>query len=77
MKPTLLFLLTVGAVVAAEVKLPPPFQTPSANNGPRVISKPSEAQLQLPQGFRIEEFASDLSKPRIMLYTPTGEILVT
>jgi glucose/arabinose dehydrogenase len=77
MRPTLLFLLTVGAVVAAEVKLPPPFQTPSANNGPRVISKPSGAQLQLPQGFRIEEFASDLSKPRIMLYTPTGEILVT
>jgi glucose/arabinose dehydrogenase len=77
MKPTLLFLFTVAAVVAAEVKLPPPFQTPSVNNGPRVISKPGGAQLQLPQGFRIKEFASDFSKPRIMLYTPTGEILVT
>ena len=77
MKPTFLLILTLGILSAAEVKLPPPFQTPSSTNRPRVIAKPEGAQLRVPQGFRVEEFASDLSKPRIMLYTPTGEILVT
>lgn len=61
----------------AEVRLPPPFQTPSVNNGPRVISRPDGAQLQVPQGFTIEEFASDLRRPRIMVYAPGGEILIT
>ena len=77
MKPTFLLTLTLGILSAAEVKLPPPFQTPSATNRPRVIAKPNGAQLRVPQDFRVEEFATDLSKPRIMLYTPTGEILVT
>src|SRR5690348_15965113 len=76
MKPTFLLILTFGILSAAEVKLPPPFQTPSSTNRPRVIAKPEGAQLRVPQGFRVEEFAADLSKARIMLYTPSGEILV-
>lgn len=61
----------------ARVQLPPPFHTPSANNRPRVVSRPDGAQLQVPQGFQITEFASDFRTPRIMLYAPGGEILVT
>jgi len=63
--------------MGAEVKLPPPFHTPSATNRPQVIDRPDGAQLRVPQGFSVEEYASDFNKPRIMLYTPTGEILVT
>jgi glucose/arabinose dehydrogenase len=63
--------------MGAEVQLPPPFHTPSATNRPQVIDRPDGAQLRVPQGFQVEEYASDFNKPRIMLYTPTGEILVT
>ena len=62
---------------SAKVTLPPPFHTPSATNRPQVIPRPDGAQLQLPEGFRIDEFASGLQRPRIMVYTPGGEILIT
>ena len=35
------------------------------------------AQLRVPQGFAVQEFASALEKPRIMLQAPGGEILVS
>jgi glucose/arabinose dehydrogenase len=76
MKLTLTIALAFMAM-GAEVKLPPPFHTPSATNRPQVIDRPDGAQLRVPQGFSIEEYASGFNKPRIMLYTPTGEILVT
>ncbi|HYI95887.1 MAG TPA: PQQ-dependent sugar dehydrogenase [Bryobacteraceae bacterium] len=71
------FFAVVAVAAAAEVKLPPPFHSPSVQNGPQVVARPEGAQLRLPQGFQIAEFASGFDKPRIMLYTPTGEILVT
>ena len=50
--------LTAAVLLAADsAKLPPPFATPSVNNGPRVIEKPSDAELKLPAGFRVEIFA--------------------
>lgn len=73
-------MLAAAAVLAqqsARVHLPPPYHTPSANNQPRVIDRPNGAQLQVPQGFQVEEFASGLQRPRIMLYAPGGEILIT
>ena len=77
MKLPLTFVIACTAMMGAEVQLPPPFHTPSSTNRPQVISRPDGAQLRVPQGFHVDEFASDLNKPRIMLYTPTGEILVT
>ncbi len=71
------FFAVVLVAAAAEVKLPPPFHSPSVQNGPQVIARPEGAQLRVPQGFQIAEFASGFDKPRIMLYTPTGEILVS
>jgi glucose/arabinose dehydrogenase len=76
MKLTLTIVFAFMAM-GADVKLPPPFHTPSATNRPQVIDRPDGAQLRVPQGFTVEEYASDFNKPRIMLYTPTGEILVT
>ena len=58
-------------------KLPPPYHTPNASNGAKVIAKPDGARLQVPQGFHVEEFAAGFEKPRIMVAAPNGEILVT
>lgn len=78
MKPSFALAAALAATAfAAEVKLPPPFHTPSVTNRAQVIPRPDGAQLQVPQGFTVQEFASDFKTPRIMLYTPTGEILVT
>ena len=62
---------------SAEVILPPPFQTPSVNNGPRVIPKPEGADLKVPAGFHVEEYMSGFKRPRFMLYGHSGEILLS
>ena len=83
----LCWVLTLPAILAgtafgwqaqrAEVKLPPPFATPSSNNRPQVAPRPSGAQLHLPDGFTVGEYASGFDKPRTMIYAPGGEILIT
>jgi glucose/arabinose dehydrogenase len=73
-------LCTVGGALAWQQmasKLPPPYATPSANNRPHVISRPNGAQLQVPSGFAVEEYASGFQTPRVMIYGPSGEILIT
>jgi glucose/arabinose dehydrogenase len=60
-----------------EAKLPPPYATPSSDNRPHVISHPSGAQLQVPHGFEIEEYASGFDTPRFMYTAPGGEIIVS
>ncbi|MCS7026081.1 MAG: PQQ-dependent sugar dehydrogenase [Bryobacteraceae bacterium] len=75
---TSLFTTAWNALAQLATKLPPPFHTPSANNRPRVIPRPNGAQLSLPSGFHIEEYASDgFERPRFMLAGPSGELLVT
>jgi glucose/arabinose dehydrogenase len=68
--------LSLAAAIAADVKLPPPYHTPSATNRPNVVSRPDGAQLQVPQGFTVEEWASGLERPRILIQAPGGEVLV-
>ena len=58
-------------------KLPPPYATPSADNGPKVIGRPNTAKLQLPQGFHIEDYATGFETPRFMLLGPSQELLVS
>lgn len=60
-----------------KVNLPPPFHTPSANNRPEVISRPENAQLRLPQGFVIEEYAGGFARARYMLEVSPGVVLLT
>jgi glucose/arabinose dehydrogenase len=62
---------------AKDAKLPPPFATPSVDNGPRVIDQPGGAQLKLPAGFQIETYAEGIEQPRYMLLGPGGELLVS
>ena len=56
--------------------LPPPNETRSANNGPDIVSRPAGAQLSVPPGFRIEEYADGLRDPRYLLTAPNGDTFV-
>src|SRR5713226_2468696 len=69
--------LTIAfALQVNRVELPPPFETPSVNNGPRVIPRPPQAELKLPPGFHVEVFAEGFERPRFMLLGPSNEILL-
>jgi glucose/arabinose dehydrogenase len=57
--------------------LPAPFATPSAKNGPTVVSRPQGAQLKVPAGFHIEQYAAGFERPRFMVEGPGGEVLVS
>ncbi|MBI1356641.1 MAG: sorbosone dehydrogenase family protein [Acidobacteria bacterium] len=59
--------------------IPEPFATPSASNRPQVIDRPDGAKLSLPQGFKIEEFATspDFNRPRYMYLLPNEHILMS
>ena len=57
-------------------ELPPPFATTSSVNGPKLIHRPDGAQLHVPEGFKIEEYASGFQNPRYLLTAPNGDIFV-
>ncbi|MGA3169608.1 MAG: PQQ-dependent sugar dehydrogenase [Chthoniobacteraceae bacterium] len=56
--------------------LPPPFVTPSAENGPRVVEQPPDASLSVPPGFTVRLFAAGLSGPRLLRVAPNGDIFI-
>ncbi len=56
--------------------LPPPFATESANNGPHVVEQPPGAQLHVPSGFNVQEYASGFRNPRSLHTAPNGDIFV-
>jgi hypothetical protein len=53
-----LALVLTPAFAADAKKLPAPYHTPSASNGPRVVPQPSGVALKVPAGFTVSEFAS-------------------
>jgi len=57
-------------------KLPPPFATESAGNGPH-REKPAAGFLPtVPQGFRVNIFAKDFKRPRWLTVAPNGDIFL-
>jgi glucose/arabinose dehydrogenase len=56
--------------------LPPPHATRSASNGPRLVARPKDARPQVPEGFRVALFASDLDEPRTLSVAPNGDVFV-
>src|SRR5437762_4918693 len=56
--------------------LPPPSSNVLAINPPRVAQRPAGAQPQVPQGFKIELYASGFRDPRFLLTAPNGDIFV-
>jgi glucose/arabinose dehydrogenase len=57
-------------------KLPGPFATPAVRNFPRLVTRPSGAQLQVPAGFKVSVFSSELQGPRVMRAAPNGDVFV-
>jgi glucose/arabinose dehydrogenase/cytochrome c2 len=57
--------------------LPAPFDTGSATNFPKVVDRPANAKLQVPAGFKVDVFASDLKGARAMRLAPNGDIFLT
>jgi glucose/arabinose dehydrogenase len=57
-------------------ELPKPWATPSAGNGPRLVSRPVDAKPRVPDGFDVALFAEGLTNPRIIRVAPNGDIFV-
>jgi len=81
-RPLLLAALLTAAIALAQpatkVDLPKPYHTPSANNRPQVIDRPAGAKLTVPAGFAVEEYLTgDFQRPRFMLGSPNGTILLS
>lgn len=56
--------------------LPAPHATSSADNGPQVVARPEGAWPQVPQGFKVEQYAAGLDNPRIIRTAPNGDFFV-
>jgi len=70
-------LCAAGLLAQSAQKLPPPYQTPSADNRPTVISQPNGARVQVPSGFTVDVAADGFDTPRFMLLGPGNEILMS
>ena len=58
--------------------LPAPFNTPSASRPAINVPIPANATLFVPDPkFRVSIYRERMQEPRQMIYTPTGDILVT
>ncbi|CAF3130470.1 unnamed protein product [Rotaria sp. Silwood2] len=57
--------------------LPEPYATPSSSKDANVIPVPDNPMLYVPDGFTVKLYMSGLTMPRYLIYTPTGDILVS
>jgi glucose/arabinose dehydrogenase len=53
-----------------------PYDTPSADNHPKVVSRPKDAWPKAPAGFQVTEFATGLKQPRVIVRAPGGDLFV-
>jgi glucose/arabinose dehydrogenase len=53
-----------------------PYDTPSAENHPRVVSRPKGAWPKGPPGFEVTEFATQLEEPRVIVRAPNGDLFL-
>ncbi len=56
--------------------LPPANATGSVVNHPNLVPQPKGVMPQVPKGFRVEKFASNLTNPRMIRTAPNGDIFV-
>jgi glucose/arabinose dehydrogenase len=68
---------TPGTVRKITVQdLPQPFATKSADNGPKVVARPSDAWPKALPGFAVQQYASGLKNPRLIVTAPNGDFFV-
>jgi glucose/arabinose dehydrogenase len=78
----LIFTLCLSSIAPAQVtsgqkpKLPPPFATNSAGNGPDRAKPPTGFLPTVPAGFRLNVFAADFKQPRWLTVAPNGDIFL-
>jgi len=53
-----------------------PYDTPSAENKPKVVKRPEGAWPKAPEGFKVEEYAAGLQNPRVIMTAPNGDSFV-
>ena len=53
-----------------------PYDTPSANNHPRVVERPQGAWPKAPEGFAVTQFADGLIEPRVIVRALNGDLFV-
>ena len=74
--------LLMAAYLPAQVthgkmpKLPAPFATKSAGNGPRGVKPPAGFLPTVPEGFHINVFASNFKRPRWLTVAPNKDIFL-
>ena len=56
--------------------LPKPYETESARNFAKVMPRPEGVMPQVPAGFKVEIFATGLTKPRMIRTAPNGDLFV-
>ncbi len=56
--------------------LPQPYATRSVDAGSRVVRRPEGALPKVPAGFKVEEYATGLSTPRLIRTAPNGDLFV-
>jgi glucose/arabinose dehydrogenase len=54
-----------------------PYATPSAGNAPKVVARPEGALPSVPAGFKINLYATDPDKGRLMIRAPNGDVFVS
>jgi len=57
--------------------LPAPFASPSATHFPKLVERPVQAKPQVPPGFKVDVFASNVEGARAMRLAPNGDIFLT
>ena len=78
----LAFTLSLPSLVPAQVthgqkpKLPAPFATNSAGNGPDKAKPPAGFLPTVPPGFRLTVFAANFKRPRWLTVAPNGDIFL-
>ena len=78
----LAFTLSLPSLAAAQVthgqkpKLPAPFATNSAGNGPDKAKPPAGFLPTVPPGFRLNVFAANFKRPRWLTVAPNGDIFL-
>ena len=56
--------------------LPSPNPEQSARNQPKLVKRPEGARPQVPEGFTVQEFASGLNNPRVIVTAPNGDFFL-
>ena len=69
--------LTPTPIRITVADLPRPFATPSADKDAKIIAVPSDPQISAPEGFVVKTYFTDVIKPRLLLLSPTGDLLVS